>query len=149
VARVIRTRTDLPIWWSENFFEGGGWSYQAAGLATIMYHELKVGSRLSMVWGPEGTAGNVDGGNYQNLYSDTRRAGGGRPFPFYSAFLAFHTYFGPGTRLYRTACSAGDVLVLASIDHIMLINQRNANITVRVNGLTLRMHRYGIRLLNN
>jgi hypothetical protein len=147
IARQIQARTRLPIWWSEHFFSGGGWSYQAVGLASMLYYELVAGSAVALTWQPQGIWGDKYGGNYQSLFSDTRQPGGGQPFPSYHVFQIFHVYFGPGTRLYHTSSSTSDVHVLTSRTHTLLINTRPSAITVSVNGRLTHMNGYGVKLL--
>jgi hypothetical protein len=147
ICNQLHAMTNLPVWWSEERFDGGPWNYQAAGLASIMLHETKCGSAMSITWSPEGVAGDVDGGNYQNLFSDTRVPGGGQPFPYYWAFKAFHDDFGPGTQLFKADSSSADVEVLASASHVLLINKRSNIVGVDVNGQRVELKPYEVRVL--
>ncbi|HLJ68965.1 MAG TPA: hypothetical protein VKX16_16555, partial [Chloroflexota bacterium] len=148
IAEQIRARTKLPIWWSESRFDSGPWNYQAAGLASMMLHELKGGSAVTLSWQPQGVASDKYGGNWQALWSDTRLTGGGQPFPYYWAFRAFHQDFGPGTKLYRATSSSPDVEVLASASHILLINKRDGTTVVKLNGSPVSLAPYQVRVLN-
>jgi hypothetical protein len=147
IARQIRARTNLPIWWSEERFAGGNWDYQAAGLSSILLHAIKGGSAVALTWDPQGSATDKYAGNYQNLFSDTRVPGGGQPFPYYYDFLNFHRYFGPGTRLYSATSSSPTVEVLASRTHTLLINKRPSPVSVRVNGNVIDLDTYQVKVI--
>lgn len=158
MTRQIRARTTLPLWWSEDYLdpnEGREATYasdafQAAGLASILYHELLGGASVSLRWGPLGNQyfGDIGGNaNIESLLSPVARADGGQPYPNYAVYLAFHEYFGPGTRLYASTSSASDVEVLAQDTVALLINKRNAPLTVSVNGTVITLGAYEVRLL--
>ncbi len=71
----------------------------------------------------------------------------GQPYPNYAVYLAFHQYFGPGTRLYASTSTSPDVEVLAQDTVTLLINKRDAPVTVSVNGLVFTLGSYEVRLL--
>ena len=157
VSEQIRTRTSLPIWWSEDYCAGGGrldyftgnndWLFQAACLASVLYHELKGGSAVSLRWQPQGVGGGIYYGNDENLFSDTRQGGGGQPFPSYWVYRSFHDFFSAGTPLYKATSSSPDVEVLASSTRVLLINKRPTSTTVDVNGGRITLARYEVRVL--
>lgn len=129
---------NLPIWWAEDYFVySPNDDFEAVGLASMLYHELKGGASTSLRWMPQATAV-----NNQNLFTDTRVAGGGQPFPNYYVYKDFHTFFGPGTQLLRATSSDPKVLVLASQSKTMLINQNNIQRIVSVNGTTISLGGY-------
>jgi hypothetical protein len=146
IARQIRAVTSLPIWWAESYFVPGDWNFQAAGLALVLLHELEGGSAVSLTWQPQGIAGGPDGGNNHNLFSDTRVAGGGQPFPYYAAFKAFHDDFGPGTQLAQATSSSPDVAVLASPAHTVLVNMLATPVTVSLSGASITLGGYEVRV---
>jgi len=158
MTRQIRARTALPLWWSEDYLdpnEGRKAAYasdafQAAGLASNLYHELLGGAAVSLRWGPIGNQyfGDIGGNaNIESLLSPVERADGGQPYPNYAVYLAFHQYFGPGTSLYAATSSSPDLEVLAQGTAALLINKRDAPMTVSVNGTVLALAPYEVRLL--
>ena len=157
VSDQLRARTSLPIWWSEDYCAGGDrpdyfganndWAFQAVCLASVLYHELKGGSAVSLRWQPQGVSGSIYYGNDENLFSDTRQAGGGQPFPSYWVYQSFDDFFSPGTPLYKATSSSSDVEVLASATRILLINKRPASTTVGVDGRLITLGRYEVRVL--
>ncbi|HEX9015311.1 MAG TPA: hypothetical protein VF960_04830, partial [Chloroflexota bacterium] len=148
VTKQLAARTNLPIWWAEDYFVGANdWSFQAAGFASILYNELRGGASVSLRWQPQGIASGAFGGNDQNLFSDTRLVGGGQPFPTYPVYKAFHDGFGPGTTLYKTTSSSPDVEVLASASKTLLINMRSVPVNLSVNGALLQLRAHEVRVL--
>jgi Bacterial Ig domain/Glycosyl hydrolases family 39 len=153
----IRARTSLPIWWSEDYCAGGGrpdyfagnndWSFQAVCLASVLYHELKGGSSVTLRWQPQGIQGSVYYGNDENLFSDTRQAGGGQPFPSYWVYRDFDDLFPPGTPLYQATSSSPDIEVVASSTRTLIINKRPVSTTVDVNGSRITLGRYEVRVV--
>jgi hypothetical protein len=148
VVRQLRRETRLPVWMAEDYFVAArDWRFQAVGLASMLLHETRSGVSVSLRWGPQGREGGPFGGNDQSLFSDTRVAGGGRPFPAHRVYRIFHRHFRRGTRLYRVTSSSPAVEALASARHVLLVNKRSRRTTVRVNGRTVRVGRYGVRLV--
>jgi len=157
VSEQLRARTPLPIWWSEDYCAGGArldyfaanndWSFQAVCLASVLYHELKGGSAVTLRWQPQGVSGSIYYGNDENLFSDTRQSGGGQPFPSYWVYQSFDDFFSSGTPLYKATSSSPDVEVLASATRLLLINKRPASTTVDVNGRRITLARYEVRVL--
>jgi hypothetical protein len=148
IASQVRAKTSLPIWWSEDYFvDNSDWNFQAAGLASMMYHELRGGSAVTLAWQPQGVSGAEYGGNNHNLFSDTRYPGGGKPFPYFYAFRDFHSYFSAGTQLYQASSSNAEIEVLASASRTLLINTRSTTTSVTVNGTAILLNPYEVRVL--
>lgn len=158
MTRQLRARTTLPLWWSEDYLdpnegrEAGYASdaFQAAGLASNLYHELLGGASVSLRWGPIGNQyfGDIGGNaNIESLLSPVARADGGQPYPNYAVYLAFYQYFGPGTALYASTSSSTDVEVLAQATVALLINKRATPVTVSVNGVVLTLAAYEVRVV--
>jgi hypothetical protein len=145
VAQQIRARTDLPIWWAEFYgsIEGGDAQSVAAVHASILYHMLRGGSSVALLWN-----GIADGEVGHGLITAIRRPGGGKPTPHYLVFEAFHKHFGPGTALYWSVSTSPDVEVLASAKKTLLINKRAVPVTVRLDGNPVTLAAYDVRLLN-
>lgn len=151
VARQVRARTSsesgagLPLWWAE-FYGGNKGSdadFTAALHASILRHMLLGGSSVALLWQP------MDTGEVSHaLFSDVRKGSRVQPYPYYHVFQAFHRHFGPGTRLYKTACSTPDIEVLASAKKVLLINKRAAPVTIELAGRSMPLERYQVRLLD-
>lgn len=144
VARQIRAKTALPLWWAEYYGDQqGDHDFVAAHYASIMQHMIKGGTAVALLWQPQ------DEGNElkEALFSDTRQAGGGQPFPFYTIFKAFHDDFGPGTPLYHAVSSTPEVEVLATRDKVMLINKRATPVQIELEGHVLHLNRYEVRIV--
>ncbi len=86
VARQIRAKTDLPIWWAEYYGGTRGPEYVAAHYASILRHMLQAGSAVALLWSPQ--ASDVDHG----LFTNTRKPGGGQPLPHYHVLRLFHDH---------------------------------------------------------
>lgn len=129
IARQVRARTNLPLWWAEFYGAGGTPAAVAAIHASVMLHMLKGGTSVALLWDPMETH-EVNNA----LFSDVRQPGGGQPTPYYAAFRAFHTDFGPGTKLVKAVSSSPDIEALASSKKTMLINKRPAPVFIRLNG---------------
>jgi hypothetical protein len=140
IAQQVRARTNLPIWWAEYYVSGTDEGV-AARNASVFYHMLKGDSSVALLWNP------MEGEINYPLFSDVRVAGGGQPLPNYHQFRIFHQHFGEGTQLYQATSSSPDVEVLASSNAILLINKRNAEVTVNLNGTLLTLAAYEVRLL--
>lgn len=138
IARDYRTRTDLPIWVSEFY---GGWSsnpkFTAANHASCYLHSLLNGISVILLWGP-------DSQRWNYLFTSTKTAEGGKPSPHYQVVRLFNTYFGPGTKLYKTSSTSADIEILASSTNRLIINKRNANADVILNGKKLIMTPYEV-----
>jgi hypothetical protein len=154
ILTQLRSLTALPIWFAEAYFDSSldagvnyDHSFQAVIQASILYHEVVGGAAVSLHWQPQGVSTKAYQGDQESLFSDTRVAGGGQPFPFYAVFKAFHDDFPPGTQLYQARSSSPDVEVLASATHTLLINKRPSSTTVSVDGTLLTLAGYDVRVL--
>jgi hypothetical protein len=142
VARQIRAKTDLPIWWAEYYGGTRGPEYVAAHYASILRHMLQAGSAVALLWSPQ--ASDVNHG----LFTDTRKPGGGQPLPHHWVLQLFHDHFGPGTPLYRATSSSPEVEALASAKKTLLINKRAAPVRLDLEGQSLMLDRYEVRALD-
>nr|CAA9277572.1 GH39 [uncultured Armatimonadetes bacterium] len=145
IARQVRARTPLPIWWSEFYggIENGGPQSVAAVHASILCHMLRGGSAAALLWN-----GIDDGEVDHGLVTDIRKPGGGKATPHYGVFRAYHDHFGPGTPIFKAASSSPDVEALASARKTLVINKRAAAVTVRVDGRNVPLAAYAVRLLD-
>jgi len=145
IATQVRAMTSLPIWYAESHMDGGrNWRYQAAGVAAMLISEVRAGVAVSLQWQPQGNRGDPNRGNDQNLFSDTRVPGGGRPFPSLGVYRLIHRVFPPGTLLYRSRSSSPGVLALASARWTVLTNLRATRVTVRIGRSTLHLAPYEV-----
>jgi hypothetical protein len=91
----IRSRTALPIWWSEFYDQppGTSWTpaHQNAALSTALAEMAVSGASVALLWSPEADATNPTERGYLWSYADV--AGGGQPSPFYSSFESFDADF--------------------------------------------------------
>ena len=145
VTQQLRAKTSLPVWWSENYFVGSSnWTYQAAGMASMLFQEVSAGASVSLLWEPQAPPGNPYGGNNENLFSNTLVAGGGQPYPTAQVYRDFHQYFGPGTQLYAATSSSPFIEVLASAQKTMLINLQPDAVQASVNGVPVALSGYQV-----
>jgi len=141
-AAQVRTITDLPIWISE-YYAGGAegtssnWDFIAANHASCYYHSLINDTSVALLWGHD-----------SYLFSSTASPSGGQPTKLYNVVKIFNTHFGPGTQLYSTTSSSEDINVLASETKTLLINKRNSPVTVVVNGTSVNLVAYEVKLLD-
>jgi hypothetical protein len=145
VTRQLKQMTDLPIWWAESYFTGrpSNRTFEAAGLASMLYHQLTAGASVSMRWSPQAQPNELVG---QNLFTDTLVEGGGQPLPAYYVYKAFREHFGPGTQLYQSSSSSPDIEVLASATKTLLINKRSTAVRVRLNDQLINLQGYEVRI---
>lgn len=153
VTAWIRQRTDLPIWWAEWYSTPWGskneWDHdhQNAVLALTLIQMAKSGAAVALRWQPEGVAGAAYQGNTESLWSSTRVAGGGQPFPFFFTSKALHDFFGPGTPLYASSATLPQVATLAAPGAILLVNTATDTVRVTVQGADVTLAPYEVRLL--
>ncbi len=147
VTRQLRSISHLPIWWAESYFasDAENRAFEAAGLASMLYHQLKAGAAVSLRWAPQVQP---DGDTGQNLFTDTLVAGGGQPLPAFYVYQAFRDHFGPGTRLYHAPSSSRDVEALASATKVLLINKRPTPLTVGLGDTAVELKGYEVRVLS-
>jgi hypothetical protein len=152
IVHLMRQLTSLPVWWAEDYYDSNfyrlghaTYAFQNVALSSITFHELLAGSAATLRPQPQGYAPWPYRGDQQSLFSDTRVASGGRPFPYYYSFKSFHTDFSPGTRLFATRTSSQDIEVLASATHVMLINKRPSSVVLYLNGGRLTLAPYDVR----
>lgn len=139
-----------PIWFVEDYFKGSpNWQYQAAGLASMLYHELKAGVAVSLRWEPQAQPSAAHGGNNQNLFTSTLVPGGGQALPNYHVYQAFSRHFGPGTPLFHTFSSSPNIEVLASETHTLLINKQSEAVVVDVDGSRVTLGGYAVQVLDH
>ncbi|MFR9801438.1 hypothetical protein ACL02T_03925 [Pseudonocardia sp. RS010] len=88
VTRFLRTRTTLPIWWTEFYSEvpedtTGAADSQASAASTLasVAAFARSGASVALLWGPQGSSL-----EYSALWTDATEAGGGQPTPLTRAW---------------------------------------------------------------
>lgn len=145
VAHEVNQITNLPVWFIEQHFvgqRGGPVDFQAAGIASMLYHQMNGGAVVSVGWKPE--QAQVGGKVQENLFTSTREAGGGQKLPTYWSYRFFRESFPPGTPRYEVTTSDPLLLGLASADATVLINQRPEPVDVDLDGVTHTLAAYEV-----
>jgi hypothetical protein len=147
----MRSKTNLPIWWAEDYVhtvsgDPGSVSsaLQPAALGMMLYQHILSGAAVSLRWSPEAQGSTND----QNLFSSTRQVNGGQPYKNYDVYKYVHDFFKPGTQLLRVTQSATSAAILASPNKTVLINKKNALLTVSLNQTIITLNPYEVRLMN-
>ena len=99
---------------------------------------------MALQWQPQGIAAGVDCGNQQSLFSDTRRKGGGRPFPNLRVYRLIKKVFPPGTPLFRATSSSPVVEGLASPASTVLVNLRKVRTRVAIGNRRVSLRGYAV-----
>lgn len=152
VTESLRALTPLPIWYAESYFRcDPDEQFMAAGLASMLYHQLKGGAAVSIRWAAERQAA-ASGCEYaadslQNLFTSTRYAGGGKVLPATAVYQAFHQHFAPGTPLVKATSSSPLLEVLATLTKTLLINKDGYQVDVWLNGQRITLPPYGVRVV--
>ena len=146
IARDVRAMTRLPVWFAEDYFvDDPDPRLQAAGLALMLAAEARGGAAVSLRWGPQADASE---GIEQNLFTDTRERGGGRPLPAHRVYAGFARSFPPGTRLVRARSASRQVAVHASRRTVMLVNRGASPVTVAIARRAVRLRRFDVRFVS-
>jgi hypothetical protein len=119
----LSVRTSLPIWWAEWYAPSGSHEDQRmrAAVSTASVLEMAAsGARVALAWGPQG-----DGSTCGDcLWTDTRRADGGRPTPTATAFAALRPALSEGGPVLRAPASPADAVLGFHLgDRCFLINR--------------------------
>lgn len=136
VARQVRAKTDLPIWWSEYYINGNLRDGSAVAAHTsVLSHMLRIGSSVALVW---------EEYNRKNALFD----GAGYPLPAEQPTAWIQRYFGPGTPIYRSSSSDPFVEVLAGERKTLLINKDDAEKQVDLDGRSYNLRAYEVKLVD-
>lgn len=136
VSTWVRSKTTLPVWWSEDYIKDDlDTLRQPALLACMLAQEALGGAAVSLRWEPESQDGNY---NNCNLFTSTVEAStngrpGGSPFKNYYVYRDFTKFFPKGTNLCKTTVSTTNVMVVSSATKAMLINKTGSTQRVKVN----------------
>ncbi len=150
VNRRIQQVTSLPIWWAETYFRcDTNAQFMAAGLASMLRHQLLAGTEVSLRWSPERQPGADEAGcvypadDMQNLWTSTQVAGGGQALPAFEVYEAFKRNFGPGRSIYESTTTSEHLETLANWYVTLLINKSPETLTVRIDGDVVQLPPYG------
>ncbi|WP_436792777.1 DNRLRE domain-containing protein [Actinospongicola halichondriae] len=151
VNRRLQQVTSLPIWWTETYFRcDTNPQFMAAGLASMLRHQLIAGSAVSLRWSPERQPGADEAGcvypadDMQNLWTSTQVPGGGQPLPAFEVYEAFKRNFGPGRSIYETTTTSTNLEALANWSVTLLVNKSPQTLTVRIDGDVLTLPPYDV-----
>jgi hypothetical protein len=127
IARQVRKKTDLPLWWAEYYatIPNGDPAAIAAVHASTLGHMIRSGTAAALLWQPMDT-GEVG----HALFHDARKSPpeGAQPHPLHAVYRAVHAHFGSGTPLVAVRSSSPDLEVLASPAHLLLVNKRSQSV---------------------
>lgn len=141
IARQIRAKTDLPIWWAEYYPNiPGGPQAVAASHAATLAQMARNDSSVALLWQPM-ESGEIPAA----LVTDVRQDDGGRALPLWNVYRIFHDDFPPGTPLVAANSSSDMVQVLASPERTLLINTTEQTLIANVNGIPYALGRYDVR----
>jgi hypothetical protein len=142
----------LPLMWAE-FYPGldstTGFASGQEAVAIDMSSAIQAGVagiNHLLLWEMEGNADGSSLTTGEGVWTDTAEPRGGRPTAFYTALSDLHRYFPPGTPLYD-AIATGPVSALATAHDVLLINQSNGPLTVRVNRTRDQLAPYGVSVV--
>ena len=148
VTRWIRSRTTLPIWWSEYYPQPEGVRWGADKQAAIHTDALlklaSAGASAVFLWQPQAVGGS--GTSRAVLWSDIADPDGGRPTPLAAAYAMLRSVLRVGVPVRRVDVR-GDVSALATGDTLILVNQRDSSQAVRVNGQSIGLRAWEIRTI--
>lgn len=151
LTRWLAETTTIPIWWAEWYMtswgvEEIGHAEQNARLAAALIEMVGAGASVALRWQPQGEAERHYEGNHESLWSDTRRPGGGQPFPFYFTTRAIASHFPPGTPLLNTHSSSASVRVLASEQTTILINLTPSPVRIELEGRLIELDGHAVQI---
>jgi hypothetical protein len=139
----------LPLVWAE-FYPG---LRSAAGRArnqkavaidiSDMVQAGTAGVNDLLLWEMEGSAAGTSPFTGDSVWTDTAKAGGGASTALATALQALHQDFAPGTTLLSLS-TTGPVTALASVSHVLLVNQSAQALTVSVNGRSVVLAPYAV-----
>jgi hypothetical protein len=133
--------TEWYPWFSQNWADLNHFN---ALQTNAMIFTLRSGAFYANLWGLNGgLTGSYHGGGDSELLIS-----GGKPTPFYYSMQELKNYFGPGTVIYNSTASNGNVTVLASLAKTMLVNHLGTNQTVIVDGTTVNMTPYQVTVID-
>ncbi|MDB5207623.1 MAG: hypothetical protein JWR72_2698 [Flavisolibacter sp.] len=134
LSRWIKSQTNLPVWWSEDYINQSNPAdslKQPAAMASMLAYHALAGDAVSLRWGPELQSSSDD--KLTSLFSSTQNRGGGQPLPNYYVYRDFNKFFPAGTTLFQTEVSSERIMALASDRHLLLINRTGQPQKVKVN----------------
>lgn len=144
VTRWLRARTDLPIWWAEFYVQphNTAWSAerQNATITAALVEMARAGASVALVWDPVGR----DESCKSCLWDDRSGPNGGGPTPLARSLESWASTFPAGTGLVEVTTGSGDVLTLASRDHVLLVNRTSSRLNVSLDGRRIPLDPYEV-----
>jgi len=160
---------NLPVWWAEWYTVPESTSAQAPELNALMSTGLiklvKSGVETALLWSPEGDQNGLftEESGFLNttctgadeerfirqlgLYSDTQTTSVSTTL-FYQTQKHIRDYFSKGTTLIDINTNGSDIEVLASPDKMLLVNQKNSDQNITIQGSTFSLTPYQVKLVN-
>jgi hypothetical protein len=138
----------IPIWWAEWYTYNSGLTNndqtnRAVGAYSAM-QQIISGASTPLIWG--GTASSAAA---PPLYTATTTSGGGQATPWAGTYQNLNTYFNPGTPIFHSNSSSGNIAVLAGDTRIMLINKQSTAATVSMQGVSYSLAGYDVQFVNS
>ncbi len=145
IMEQLHALCDLPIWWSEYYFAGEkGTPFMEACAAAQLCHIVKGrGETKALLWNP------MDSENLNTaLFSANTEADGCQPNRHYAIWKRFNSDFAAGRAIYPSINSRPDLAVcLASDRAAVIVNKRDAQIQVTVNGTEHLLSPYEVKFI--
>lgn len=141
IMHQIHDVCDLPIWWAEYYFAGEkDTDYCMATAATQLIHMVRGrGETKALLWNP------MDSEHLNTaLFTANTEADGCRPLRYYPIWKTFNTDFGRGRAIYPTSVSENTVACLASDKRTVLVNKRNFEQKVELDGAEITLKPYEV-----
>ncbi len=152
VTTWLRKATGLPVWWAEWYVEPpdtqdrrAAWTedHRTAVQATAMMNMAEAGVSGAFYWNPEGNTDACPG----CLWSSTELSGGGGRLPMMDLLSRFAEEFPVGKGVRRPDVRGEGVQALASRDVLLVVNTRDEEASVRVDGRAVVLKGYEVRWL--
>lgn len=151
----------LPVWWAEWYAypttvePHGDASHEDrrvlnAVMTSGLIKSIRAGYANLMIWQPQGDA---QGYSFPlGIWTSTEQTGGGQATLFYQTQKILKDHFSAGVKLLKTQISQpGSVAVLAADSCILLVNQLNKELRVKIKGISepVLLSPYEVRFLSD
>ncbi|HYR63983.1 MAG TPA: xylan 1,4-beta-xylosidase [Actinomycetota bacterium] len=141
----LRSRTNLPVWWSEWYVvptTGSGWTdaHKAAVVADALARMVTAGTAAALLWQPQADA---TGCPFACLWTDTRVPHGGQPTVLASLWPVLGQWLAvPGH--HAVGATPASVTAFETGRSLLVINTTDQPVTARVAGAVLPLGAYGV-----
>lgn len=144
VTSWLRKRTgDLPIWWSEFYFEpedgSSDWSapMRLAVQATSMMEFARSGTSTALFWNPQTKQGDCAGCMWNQQTGATLPTG--------ELVSNFARWFPAGAKLEQVTSSNPGIRVLAQPEQLVMVNTTDVPISAQVDGKQVTLKAYEVK----